>query len=127
MYLCQYNIPCGYYGRQPALGEPNQITDAQMGGVRGLIRRFGGEPAGLRWILADLRHRLYAIWVYLVLGARTRQGNFPSRIHPAPLSSTGTSCPCGLAKHTAPQTLDAPFWFSGLGSIFCWQVETGCW
>jgi hypothetical protein len=45
-----------------------QITDPrilrvppfrQLGNVRGMIQRFGGDPARLRQTLADLQHRLY--------------------------------------------------------------------
>jgi hypothetical protein len=50
------------------MGDLRQITDPrifrvppfrQMGDVRDVIRRFGGDPARLRQTLADLQHRLY--------------------------------------------------------------------
>ena len=52
------------------LGGLRQLTDSrifrvppfrQMGDVRGVLRRFGGDPAALRQTLLDLQQRLYAV------------------------------------------------------------------
>lgn len=49
-YLLRYTALCIF----------RVLPFSQMGDVRGVIRRFGGDPARLRQTLTDLQGRLYA-------------------------------------------------------------------